>query len=124
MLCYSVSICITLIFAFKEFRRLARKYSLTVDLVPIEDHDDYYSGDDIEIWRVKKSGNSFKEREIVRRSLNLLSWGNIDVVSCDINGMLIPIKQDTSGSIGCMLWSSSVVLSRYLINILHSAHFI
>jgi hypothetical protein len=96
---------------FKEFRKLARKYSLSVELVPIEEHDDYFSAEDIEIWKITKIGKE-RKRDIEPQRLTVLSWGNVGVVSCEIDRIPVPIKQNLSGSIGCTLWPSSVVLSR------------
>lgn len=47
-----------------------------------------------------------------RTELAVLSWGDIAEVQCLIDGALVRIEQEVTGTIGCVLWPSSVAISR------------
>jgi hypothetical protein len=98
---------------------LASKYSLEVQTIPLSEHDDLYSMDDIEIWEVRRASNvemkgaEWQNRIIKSGALKMLSWGDIPQVEAQFfNEMIVPISQAIEGTIGCVLWPSSVILSR------------
>jgi hypothetical protein len=47
------------------------------------------------------------------KTLEMLSWGNHEFVAVRMRDHVFQVRQDVSGAIGCVLWPSSVVLSRY-----------
>ena len=99
----------------QEFRRLATKYSLDVHNIPIGEMDELYSMDDIELWEVRRVGVEFPsdKNDNSANPLKMLSWGEVPLVEVNILNEVISISQAIDGAIGCTLWPSSVVLSRY-----------
>lgn len=102
----------------QEFRRLALKYSLEVRTIPLAEHDAVYSMDDIELWEVRRLGAGERDslwEQTIRKggALRMMSWGDKPVVHARLfNELELPISQSTDGTIGCVLWPSSVILSR------------
>ena len=86
--------------------------------VPLSEHDAQYSMDDIEMWEVRRAGAGEVDplwRQTMGRGdvLRMVSWGDKPVVHARLFGKLeLPIAQSTDGTIGCVLWPSSVILSR------------
>jgi hypothetical protein len=86
-----------------------------VKVVPLSEHDSDYCADDIEIWEVKRIDGSY-DSEKVENVLCMKSWGDIPVVEANFFGSNnLKISQSVSGTIGCILWPSSVVLSRFFL---------
>lgn len=75
--------------------------------------------DDIEIWEVCRSNSSrecdWQHKLQHESALKMLTWGDkLEVEAKFFNGPVLRIAQEVSGTIGSVLWPSSVVLSRLL----------
>ena len=79
-----------------------------------------FSMDDIEIWEVRRldgaAGRDSQWKRLLRegRALKMLSWGDDkpSVMASLFDEVSLSLSQTTTGTIGCVLWPSSVVLSR------------
>jgi hypothetical protein len=58
-------------------------------------------------------GVTRSESESESESVEMLGWGALACVEANVGGSRVKIKQAVDGAIGCYLWASSVVLSRY-----------
>ena len=104
---------------------------MCVRTIPLGDHDAYYCSDDIELWEV--TFVTCEEQDNTMGRLQMTSWGDtLPVVSAhclvpqlagqNLAKRTLTIKQlvrsneenGSAGSIGAVLWASSVVTSRYL----------
>lgn len=94
----------------EEFTRLAALYNLHVAIIPISQHHDFYSSDEIEIWRVTRIPPS-----ATNASLELSSFGAVESVEARTAQYRWHVTQRPNGDIGCCIWASSVIVSRYLL---------
>jgi predicted nicotinamide N-methyase len=108
-----------------EFERLCIKHGLKKTLVPLSEHHPTYSCEDIEIWEVRCMTDGEREaaqssesmRALQHKSvLQMRSWGSLPEVTAEMDGTPFTIQQKIDGSIGCILWPSSVVMSRYVLS--------
>lgn len=98
----------------QEFERLAKMHGMKVRVVPLSEHHDCYSAEDIEIWEVTRARNS-GEHPDVDASVNgvaVYNWGNVASVDVSINDVAISVRQDLGGVIGSIVWPSSVIAAR------------
>ena len=111
----------------KEFVRLANLSGLQVENISINEHDDIYCCDDIELWKVTmidESKNKSQNDHIISSNsigkyVEPLDWGEIPIVPIKIrlqsiaNSIDINIIQNLQKEVlGTILWSSSIVCSR------------
>lgn len=112
----------------QEVERLAVKYGLKVDVIPPSEHHDVYSAEDIELWKVTKNvHNPEKALKPLKHeknpssshndmSLVMETWGDLDEISVKIAGIPVRVKQQRDlGGVGCVLWPTSVIISRFLL---------
>ena len=126
---------------WQEFKRLCALHGLSVTAVPIEQHHPFYCSDEIEIWEVARcglghghtrqqdvaAGGSGVSRSSCSDKLQVLSWTATEVClssgrssGSDSGGTgagggeeVIRIEQ-SADAIGCSLWASSIIVSRYV----------
>jgi len=103
---------------------------MKVRLVPLSEHHECYSADDIEIWEVSRLHSSvtkicsrghLAEDNIVQAvdkisELIICNWGQVPVVEAVLDGVAVKIAQDLNGIIGNTLWPSSVIASRFALS--------
>ena len=80
--------------------------------------DEYYCIDDIEIWEARLVGEEQRGVMSTGEVLKMMSWGAVAEVEVLIRGrddseIPIRISQNIEGAIGCIVWPSAVVLSRF-----------
>jgi SAM-dependent methyltransferase len=103
-----------------EFARLSEARGLRVRVVPLDQHDDLFSAEDIEIWEVSRAGCA-RDTERDEQVLSVLTWGSsLPEVRLVLGGIDLTVKQDVVGAIGSVLWPSSVIASRFLSCVLSS----
>lgn len=85
-------------------------------VVPISEHHPYYCSDEIEVWEVTLRNDSDAERgagDYGEVDFEMRSWGNRSVVEGDYGETRLCIEQNLlGGALGCVLWPSSVVMTR------------
>eukprot|EP01038_Epipyxis_sp_PR26KG_P005780 gene5780-7978_t len=105
----------------QEFNRLSFQHNMIVNVIPLTEHHDLFSADDIEIWEVRRLGSTLLEPlqhgNLIRNQLLTVDvWGDSHpFVPIHIGDLSLSIQQDITGGIGCSLWPSSIILSRYLL---------
>ena len=101
----------------QEFERLAELHGMKVRVVPLSEHHDSYSAEDIEIWEVTRActvanAEKHSDTDSAANGVTVLSWGNVASVDVSINDVAVSVRQDLGGVIGSIVWPSSVIASR------------
>ena len=113
----------------QEFERLAALRGMQVRVIPLTEHHAVYSAEDIEIWEVTKcdasvatvtsSANSDRnnnsDSQGVGTSAIFYSWGEVPIVQFNMCGVQLSLKQRLNGLISDMLWPSSALASRLVL---------
>lgn len=92
---------------------------MVVKVIPLAEHDEVYSAEDIELWEVRRNSNNSNQLDIVSKqssppTLLVKNWGNVPLVRCTIDNIDVEITQEMEhrGIIGGVLWPCSVIVSR------------
>ena len=112
---------------------MAALHGMQVSLIPLQEHHEDYCCDDIEIWEVTLATDSTSKDSVASLpitasatgsayQLKILSWGeglsSIRVQICTNNkpALDLLIHQTPGSVVGCYVWTSAVVTSRYLLS--------
>ena len=104
---------------------------MKVRVIPLSEHHDSFSAEDIEIWEVTRypsaltsmssenvsspfnSSSSSSCSSSSSKELEIRSWGQVEVVEVVLRGIPLQVKQELDGVIGSVVWPSSVIASRF-----------
>ena len=98
-------------------------------MIPLGEHHDSFSAEDIEIWEVTRYpsaltsmssenvsspfNSSSSSSSSSGKELEIRSWGQVEVVEVVLRGIPLQVKQELDGVIGSVVWPSSVIASRF-----------
>jgi hypothetical protein len=97
----------------QEFERLAFQYGLTVKVIPLSEHHEFYSAEDIELWEVSRINLRSVSPTNYEGLLRVWNWGNIPTVKVTLSGVDALFVQSPGGVVGAVLWPAAVVVARY-----------
>lgn len=107
------------LFAIQEFARLAAEFNLKVEVVPLAKHHPDFCADDIEIWKVRRGSSPSSElgdEQQPSPGVECAIWGeNQPFAQLSVQGRPITIQQNSETGIGGVLWPSSVVACKLLV---------